>query len=548
MRRLAALLVTLVLLAGAYVAVAVWAGERVARGVQVQGVDVGGLRRADAAQRVRAQLGPRADRPVTLTAGPASTPVLPSSAGLGIDVPATLDPLVGFSLDPRSLLRHVRGGGRDVPVVTARDDAVLATRVRAAAAILDQPLVQGAVDFTADGAVLRAGQPGRVVDQRTVGRLLADRWLTDDALDVPFAASSPVTDPAVLQRFYDDVARPAASGPLKVVVGTRTVTVPVSRLVPALSTAVTAGVPGLKVDGALLEKVVRGIDPGLQKDPVDARIVLRGSTPTVVPGVVGRRVDPAALTTSVTAALATPERTAKVAPAVVEPELSTAKAKALGVTMQVSTFTTRFPVNPPRTNNIRIAARTLNGILVRPGEVFSLNAALGRRTPGKGYQQAPVIDGGRLTKDYGGGVSQVSTTLFNAVFFAGLDTVTHKPHSFYISRYPEGREATVSFPTVDQTFRNDSGHGILISTAVAERTITVSFYGTKVWDVEATKGPRTNVRQPRTIRDASPGCVPQAASVGFDVSVSRIFKRGGTTVRTERFSTRYIPEDHVICG
>ena len=547
MKRLAALLVTLVLLAGAYVAVAAWAGGRVPGGVRMQGVDVGGLRRADAAQRVQAELGPRADRPVTLEAGPASTPVVPSTAGLGIDVPATLDPLVGFSLDPRSLLRHVIGGG-DVPVVTTRDDTALATRVRAAAAGLDQPLVQGAVDFTAEGAVLRDGQPGRVVDQSATSRLLAARWLTDDTLAVPFAASAPATDPAALQAFYEDVAQPAASGPLTVVVGPRTVKVPVSRLVPALSTANTAGRPRLKVDGALLEKVVRGIDPGLRREPVDARIVLRGSTPTVVPGVVGQKVDPAALATAVTTALATPERTAKVAPAVVHPELSTAKAKALGVDEQVSTFTTKFPVNPPRTNNIRIAVRTLNGILVRPGEVFSLNDALGRRTPAKGYQQAPVIDGGRLTKDYGGGVSQVSTTLFNAVFFAGLDTLTHQPHSFYISRYPEGREATVSFPTVDQRFRNDSGHGILISTAVAERTITVSFYGTKVWDIEATKGPRANVRQPTTIRDSSPGCVPQAASPGFDVSVGRVFKRGGTTVRTERFFTRYIPEDHVTCG
>ena len=547
MRRLAALVVTLVVIAGAYVALAVWAGDRVPAGVRVQGVDVAGLSRADAVQRLRTELGPRAERPVTLRAGPASTEVVPSGAGLGVDVRATLDPLVGFSLDPRSLLRHLRGGG-DAPLVTTRDDARLAEQVRAAAASLDQPLVQGAVAFTADGAVLRASQPGRVVDQRASGRLLADRWLTDDTLEVPFATSEPAIDPAALQRFYDEVAKPAASGPVRVAVGTRTVVVPASRLAPALSTALTDGVPRLRVDGVLLEKVVRGLDPGLRREPVDARIVLRGTIPTVVPGVPGQRVDPAVLAASVTAAVVTPERTATVAPAVVEPELSTAKAKALGVTEQVSTFTTRFPVNPPRTNNIRLAARTLNGILVRPGELFSLNDALGRRTPGKGYQQAPVIDGGRLTKDYGGGVSQVSTTLFNAVFFAGLDTVSHKPHSFYISRYPEGREATVSFPTVDQTFRNDSGHGILISTSVAERTITVSFYGTKVWDVEATKGPRTNVRPPTTIRDSSPGCVAQAPSPGFDVSVGRIFKRGGATVRTERFVTRYIPEDRVICS
>ena len=193
-----------------------------------------------------------------------------------------------------------------------------------------------------------------------------------------------------------------------------------------------------------------------------------------------------------------------------QPELTTQAMKDLGIVEQVSTFTTQFPYNPPRTTNIRIAAGTLDGILVRPGETFSLNGALGQRTPEKGYQQAPVINGGRLTRDYGGGVSQVSTTLFNAVFFAGLNSLSHKAHSFYIPRYPEGREATVDYPSVDQTFRNDSGHGILIKTAVSGSELTVSFYGTKVWDIEAVKSARTNIKQPRTIHDTDGSCVAQS--------------------------------------
>jgi ABC-type Na+ transport system ATPase subunit NatA len=77
--------------------------------------------------------------------------------------------------------------------------------------------------------------------------------------------------------------------------------------------------------------------------------------------------------------------------------------------------------------------------------------------------------------------------------------------------------------------------------------VTVTFYGTKVWDVEAVKGPRRNVVQPRTISDASPGCVMQSPTVGFDVTVSRIFRKDGRQVRTSQFSTHYIPEDDVRC-
>jgi vancomycin resistance protein YoaR len=158
-----------------------------------------------------------------------------------------------------------------------------------------------------------------------------------------------------------------------------------------------------------------------------------------------------------------------------------------------------------------------------------------------------VIVDGRLTKDYGGGVSQVSTTTFNAAFFSGVRIDDYLPHSFYISRYPEGREATVSWPDVDQKWTNDTGAGILIQAGVSGNAITVTFHGTKVWDIESVKGPRRNVVQPRTIVDNRAGCVPQSPSPGFDVTVARVFKKNGQTVKTSTFTTHYIPEDNVRC-
>ncbi|MCB1299764.1 MAG: VanW family protein, partial [Tetrasphaera sp.] len=143
------------------------------------------------------------------------------------------------------------------------------------------------------------------------------------------------------------------------------------------------------------------------------------------------------------------------------------------------TFTTHFPYAPDRTHNITLAAKRLNGAYVAPGETFSLNAWLGQRTPEKGYRGAPVIYNGRLTKDYGGGISQVSTTLFNAIFFSGAQIDQYTPHSFYISRYPEGREATISWPNVDNRFTNTTKGGILIQASVGPDSITVTFKGKK---------------------------------------------------------------------
>src|SRR5262249_18604136 len=110
----------------------------------------------------------------------------------------------------------------------------------------------------------------------------------------------------------------------------------------------------------------------------------------------------------------------------------------------VGSFTTPFPCCQPRVTNIRRAAQLLDGTVLPPNGRFSLNGALGRRTIAKGFVPAPSISGGELVDSVGGGISQVSTTLYNAAFFSGLKLVAHTPHSFYISRYPPGREATIS--------------------------------------------------------------------------------------------------------
>ncbi len=544
---LAAGLSLVVLFAVFYVGTAAWAGTRAARGTTVAGVAVGGLDRATVEQRLDRELGERAGRPITVTAGRGRAQVVPRQAGLDVDARTTAARLVGFSLKPARVWQHLTGAGAVDPVTTV-DDAALSSAVDDLATKLDQEGREGRITFSADGARLDQGAEGRRLDRARAARVLSQHWADEVPVRLPATLDEPQVRPAELDRAYTQFARPATSGPVTVVVGRRSVKVPVSDLAPTLSLTPTQGLLTPAVDGAALREALLRLDPTVESEPRDATIDVVSGRPVTTPSRDGVRVEAAALAAGVLPALTSPSRTATVEVEVVRPELTSEQLAALGIVEQVSTFTTRFPHNPPRTSNIRLAARVLDGLVVKPGETFSLNAALGQRTPEKGYQRAPVISGGRLTQDYGGGVSQVSTTLFNAVFFAGLDTVAHKPHSFYISRYPEGREATISWPTVDQKFRNDSGHGILIKTTVTDSEITVSFYGTKIWQIEAVKGPRTNLKEPKTIHDTDGECVAQSPSSGFDVTVTRIFRRDGQQVRTERFFTRYIPEDRVTCG
>ena len=126
---------------------------------------------------------------------------------------------------------------------------------------------------------------------------------------------------------------------------------------------------------------------------------------------------------------------------------------------------------------------------MQPGGTFSLNATTNPRDAAHGYVEAGIIEDGHPARGVGGGVSQVATTLYNASYFAGMTNVEHKEHSFYISRYPAGREATVFDNLIDLKFRNDNPTAIMIQTVWTPSSITVRIYGTKRYDVTSATGP-----------------------------------------------------------
>ncbi|GLY28550.1 VanW family protein [Kineosporia sp. NBRC 101731] len=532
----------------AYLGAAWLNSDRVAGGTTVAGVAIGGRDRADAVGELRrayADLGGE----VTLTAAGHTQPVSPDDLGLTLDAAAVVDRLTGFTLNPATLWRRVAGGGaHDADPELA--DPTVEQGLKVFAGNVAQAPVNASIIFDGTTPEVREAVPGHEIASSAVRRVRA-HWLTGE-VTVPVATRAPRVSTADARRALVDQAGPAVSGPLVVRVGGTGVELEPAQFVPSLAFAVKNGKPALTVDGKKLRKVVLAEGKGISKEPVDAGFRVRGGRPEVVPGRNGVTVAAAPLARTVLGALrftAEDQRVARVPVSVREPELTTAKARKLGVKERISTFSTNLTADAGRTENLRIAARTVNGTVVMPGETFSLNQVLGERTPEKGYHPAPAISGGRLVRDYGGGVSQMATTIFNNVFFAGLEDVYHKPHSFYIARYPEGREATVNWPTVDLRWKNDTPTAVLVEASVGSQ-VNVSFYGTRYWDVTAGRSERSNHRTPQTVYDDSAGCVSQGASAGFDVSVSRTFRRPGSAQveRTQTFQAVYNAEDRVICG
>jgi vancomycin resistance protein YoaR len=300
--------------------------------------------------------------------------------------------------------------------------------------------------------------------------------------------------------------------------------------------------------------VIAALSPQLastQRPGKNAEILLQGGAPVVLPSVDGRGIDWAASLLPLLDVLRNSgaERTLSASYVTLPPTLSTAQANALGITTQISTFTTSgFATDSGQ--NIRRVAEQVNGAILRPGETFSLNGYTGPRNAATGYVDAGIIDHGRPSRGIGGGISQFATTIYNATYFAGMTDVEHKEHSYYISRYPAAREATVFEGAIDVKFRDDSPTGILIQTAWTPSSITVTLWGTKHVDVESITGPHTDFTDPTTETIHGQPCSTTQGSRGFTVTDTRVIRDARTHAELSRHTRKvtYDPVPHVVCA
>jgi hypothetical protein len=143
----------------------------------------------------------------------------------------------------------------------------------------------------------------------------------------------------------------------------------------------------------------------------------------------------------------------------------------------ITSFTTYYDCCQDRVTNIEQITNIINGTVLEKEEVFSLNTAAGERTEEKGFVPAGSILGGELVDSVGGGVSQFATTLYNAVYWSGLQDIHHQPHSWSFSRYPTGIEATISWPAPDLVFKNNTSSPIVIRTFTTDTSITAEIWG-----------------------------------------------------------------------
>lgn len=471
---------------------------RVMPRTEVAGLSVGGLRESEL--RARLVERSRADRAVGVSAAGRAWRVRLGETGYRVDVDATTrrvlaagraGPLAGAWSTLRGLVAT-----RRVEPVAGIDRSQLDEAVASLAGRIDRPAFPGAIRVDLESLTVKTMAPrtGRTVERAALRAALVEALNASPRVS-PVAVREAPTVPAGRVQEVADAAQAFLRRPLEVRGGPdRTLTVAPSELARLLVLDPLDGGRNVRLGvqrsslAALAGRLARRRDRRTRDATIMAPARLatldgkgdlswrpRRAGVTIAPGRSGRRVDRRLLARRMVGAVRAGRHRVTLPVEDVPPAVTTAAARK--VRFLVGTFTTRYEPGQPRVTNIRRIARTVDGTIVAPGGRFSLNAATGPRTRDKGYVKAPFIADGRIVPSVGGGVSQFSTTLYNAVYFAGLRVETHQPHSLYIDRYPPGREATLNFPDIDLAWINDTDAPVLIRTSSDGTSVTVSLYG-----------------------------------------------------------------------
>ncbi|MGQ0838452.1 VanW family protein [Actinokineospora sp.] len=527
----------------------------VPRGVTVAGVEVGGLSRAEAESTLRERIEPRLTQPVAVRVGSVDEQLDPAKSGLTLDWNATLDLAGDQPLNPITRISSLFST-REVGFVTGTDNAALLAAVEQLKTKTTRAPAEGTIRFDGVTPVAVEPVPGQELDADKARDVIVAGWVGDTALDLPVTTTQVKTTAEGVRAAFDQIAKPAVSGPVVVKGEGKDAAIEPAVIATALTFEPADG-GGLN---PMLDqvKIIEAVQPQLlstEKEGKDAQVVFEGGAPTVTPSVDGLGVKyDTAFVTLLDVLRKTEGREIKVEYTKKPAKVTTEQANQLGIKEVIGEFTTKgFAADSGV--NIKVVAQKVNGAIVKPGETFSLNGFTGPRTAAQGYVEAGVIKEGAPGREVGGGISQFATTLYNASYFAALKDAGHKEHSYYISRYPAAREATVfqnpsGGSVIDLKFTNDSQTGVAIQTIWTPSSITVKIWGTKRYVVESVPGGRSAETMPQEKAGPAENCKPSNGAPGFTTSDTRVIKDAGSgrEVRRDTRTVRYNPQPKIICG
>lgn len=522
---------------------------KVPRATSVGGVDISSMERTAAVEKLERELGDVETKPVNVTSGEKSSQLVPAESGLTLNYQKAVDGIPDASYNPMTRLFSFVKATKEIPVAVDIDDTALDGALERVKNELSFAPKDGMLEL--NNGQLKVTKPvlGQTVEPDDLKNGITENWLDPAGVEVEPVEVEPAINDDAIEAMRTGEAAKALDNPLTIngennVAGT----LRKDEIAQFVSIEAKDGKLELKVDTPKAQQLFEERMDGAQVPGQNAKISFSGDKMNVTPSVDGSIIDWEKTMKDFDKRVKGDERTwdadYKPDPA----EYTTEMAEKATFNDTVSEFSTGG-FSGASGENIRRVAAQVDGAVVNPGETFSLNGYTGPRGTAQGYVESGIIINGHSGTAVGGGISQFATTLYNAAYFAGFEDVAHTPHSYYISRYPAGREATVYEGSIDLQFKNTTNTPVRIETDFGGGKITVRFKGVKTYNVESVNNGRWAKTDPQPMSVPGSDCSPSSGAPGFTTSDTRIIKDlGGKELSRETTTTVYDPQPIVRCG
>lgn len=549
---------------------------RIFPGVSVAGVDLSGMKPSDAAEKLKQVLSYPMNGKILFRDGEKAWIVSPVQLGMAFDPSSSA--MTAYNLGRKgglfgALSGQIRAAGVGVKVapVIIFDQRVANNYLSQIASQIDQPMKEASLVVNGTDIVTEPGQIGRELKMDATLVYLGGQLQTFADGEVNLVVQE------IQPQFLDvsaqaNTARQILSQPLTLSIPNASADDPAPYV---YNQQILAGLISVQrgADGGVqvglsqtgLRDLLVPIKQQLDRKPDDARFIFNDDTrqlDLIQESRTGRTMDVEASIQAINDALLHGEHSVPLVVNEEQPRVaSNATAQQLGITQLLVAETSYFyGSSAERMQNIQAAAARFHGVLVAPGETFSMGETMGDVSLDNGFAEALIIYGGRTIKGVGGGVCQVSTTLFRTVFDAGFPVIERTPHAYRVGYYEQtgsgapdpnlaGMDATVYFPLVDFKFTNDSQYWILMETYMGSSSLTWKFYSTSDGRTvtSTTTGVTNVVSAPPPSFEENPELKKNEmkqvdwAANGADVSITRTVSRNGAVLFQDNFTTHYQP-------
>jgi vancomycin resistance protein YoaR len=549
-------------------------------GVWMGGIDLSGLVPEQAAALLSERLTYPKTGKIVFQDGQGVWVARPADLGLSLDLAASVQTAydLGRQGNPVKRVTNIFAAwytGRSLAPRLTYDERQARAYLTGIAAQVDRPTIEASLDIEGTTVNAVAGQIGRQIDISATLEPLTDQMRSMNDGMVPLAVVE--TPPQILDASQPaEQARTILAEPVVLQIPDAAEGDPgpwaldPAQVASFLTIEQIAGPQGpqyqLSLKSGALRRFLDEQAPGLARNPANARFIFNDDTSqleVLEPAVIGRALNVEASLQTITEKLLQGGHTIDLTFDYAQPEVnSDATGEQLGITELVSSHTSYFRgSSAERMQNIEAAAARFHGLLVPPGATFSMADAMGDVSLDTGYAEALIILGGRTIKGVGGGVCQVSTTLFRTAFLGGYPIVERHPHAYRVGYYEQtangwdqdlaGLDATVFVPQVDFKFENNTPYWLLMETYVNKKAgrITWKFYSTSDgrevnWE---TSGPQNIVQPPDPVYEENPNLAPGEikqvdwAADGADVIVTREVRHNGEVLFRDQIVTHYEP-------